>query len=472
MQHLRKLGFGQGIEGENSKDPVTWIDEQLSAEFPDLGYPRSNAKSFETVSWPTELNFDLTERVNRALAYSTERRRIRKSAVSVGEKGAAMQAAREKYETRYPDQIKFSHAPLLGEHHFKLRLMHFWLNHFTVGFATTASNYLIGHFADEAIYAKLNGSFSDMLYAVETHPAMLTYLDNIYNIGEKSRRNRKCNCVGLNDNLARETMELHSVSPQRGYEEEDIRNAAKVFAGWGAPFDEKFPEPVSNYWNAFLQSRAEPGEKIVLGKTLMDGPDALRELTNHLASDPMTADVLSRKLTLHFLGESATEAEINLVRAAWEGSGGDLPSIHKAVALAALNSEGKKFLWPMTWLFQLIRISGSHLFAGFEEYGTKYFDQATRHPERVMGELGMDFWSIRQPNGFSDRKVDWISSEHFERRIRFAQMLYRSGQPTRSVDDIVDIISPGERTKAAIANTTSDKDRFIILACSKEFLEV
>ena len=87
-----------------------------------------------------------------------------------------------------------------------------------------------------AIYSFLDRSFSDLLYSATTHPAMLSYLDNIYNIGENSPKGKQCtssDCVvGLNDNLGRELMELHTVSPARGYTETDIHEAAKVLTGW------------------------------------------------------------------------------------------------------------------------------------------------------------------------------------------------------------------------------------------------
>lgn len=468
---LRKLGFGMGLDETQPADPMAWVESQLSAEMSNLGYAHAEGNDPIEIL-PDRFNLDLTARVTRSLDYSNERRKIRKSKLSAADKGAALGEARDKYETRFSDQTKFVLAPVLGQDHFKRRLSHFWLNHFTAGFATTASNYLIGHYADEAIYGHLNGSFADMLYAVETHPAMLTYLDNIYNIGEKSQRNRSCNCAGFNDNLAREAMELHTVSPARNYTEDDIRDAAKIFAGWGAPFDEKMPERVKDYWQCYLKSRAEPGKKEVLGQEFAPGSGALRELLDLLASDPMTAQYLSRKLALHFIGDAATPGDISAIQTAWETSNGDLPTVHKAVAKAALNSESKKFLWPLTWLFQLVRISGSRLFGGFEETLTFYHEKATRMPTNVMNELGMDFWSIRQPDGYSDHRRDWISSEHFDRRIRFAQMTFQAGDPKRSVDDMIDLTNPSERTKAAIAKKTSQVDRFVILTCSKEFFEV
>ena len=122
---------------------------------------------------------------------------------------------------------------------------------------------------------------------------MLTYLDNVFNVGEKSKwaRNSKTDeQIGLNDNLARELMELHTTSPSIGYTEEDIRQAAKVLAGWGDIFDEnkdrKFSKAgIKDFHLAYFKDKAEPGEKVVLGKTYPAGIEALEMLVRPAASD-------------------------------------------------------------------------------------------------------------------------------------------------------------------------------------------
>ena len=471
MRHLRKLGFGFGASDDRT-DPESWLESQLTTTFPQLGYAEVEAMERNVVAWPNEYSPDLNERVRRILAFVEERQIVLESDASAREKEQQERAVFDRYETRYYDQVRFLQAPLLEANHFRLRLSHFWLNHFTVGLNTLANLYLIGSFAKDAIYDQLDGSFADMFYKASSHPAMLTYLDNIHNVGENSEFNRRCGCAGLNDNLARELMELHSVSPSRGYTEDDIRDAAKILAGWGSSYENDLPEPISDHFQAYFRTRAEPGEKTVLGSTFGPGPGTLRELTDHLAADPMTAEFLSRKLALHFVGDAATEDEIAAIRSAWLDSEGDLPTVHRAVANVALNSESRKFLWPMTWLSQLVRISDSRLCAGFAQFERRFFTDATRMPGDIMDELGMNFWSSRQPNGFSDQKVDWVSSEHFERRIRFAQILFRYGNPRRSVDDMVDILQPSEATKATLTSATSREERFVLLACSKDFFEV
>ena len=93
---------------------------------------------------------------------------------------------------------------------------------------------LIGSFHSDAIEAALDGSFADMTYGMVIHPAKTNYLDNVHNAGANSQDARNCGgCVGPNDNLGRELLELHTVSPARGYLEEDVKAAANILAGWG-----------------------------------------------------------------------------------------------------------------------------------------------------------------------------------------------------------------------------------------------
>ena len=190
-----------------------------------------------------------------------------------------------------------------------------------------------------------------------------------------------------------------------------------------------------------------------------------------LAADPWTPRHISAKLALHFIGESATDEDRGAIEDAWVSSNGNLPSIHRAVVDRALLSEGKKYLWPWTWISQLLRISGATLYAGYDE-AWDYFNDANRSPLELLDEMGMNFWGIHQPNGFSNRRSDWISTEHLERRIRFAEMIFSRCNPMRSIDDMIDIVRPGEHTKSIIVEKNNSRDKFIMLACSPEFFEV
>ena len=218
-------------------DIKTWAISQLQSNSPALGISRISSK---VETWPQSLQPDLDERAKlfRLLQGTYIKNREIKN---TKEKQAKDHQNWIKHSMIKKDELKFAHRNVYGNDQIRLRLMSFWSNHFTIG-DVFMNEALIGHAMEKAILANLNGSFSDMLYKVTTHPGMLTYLDNNNSAGEDSKHyswcKRQVDCqAGLNDNLGRELLELHTVSPKAGYSEADIRQTAKVLAGWGAFFD-------------------------------------------------------------------------------------------------------------------------------------------------------------------------------------------------------------------------------------------
>lgn len=138
----------------------------------------------------------------------------------------------------------------------------------------------------------------------------------------------------------------------------------------------------------------------------------------------------------------------------------------------ALLSNDKKFLWPMTWFFQAIRMSGATLFPGHEQIEWGFPDVPLCEPNIIFEEMGQSFWSARQPNGFSDFRADWVSTEHFDRRIRFAELIWRAGEPTISTQGIIDNYGFSEATKRLVDSVEDEKSKFILLLCCPEFMEV
>ena len=223
--------------------------------------------------WPKEMLFSLDERV-AATRYDrkTRDKTDESTKMSREEKDEVYRELKRK-EHRHIDRLQLFHQAIYGADPARQRLIHFWLNHFTIG-SNGPSDFMIGHVIHDTIAKGINGKFADLAYDITRHPGMLTYLDNVYNIGEKSVRARNAGRneqIGLNDNLARELMELHTTSPSIGYTEEDIRQAAKILAGWGDIFDNpktvrKIQEArIKDFHLAYFKNKAEPGKKTVLG---------------------------------------------------------------------------------------------------------------------------------------------------------------------------------------------------------------
>ena len=486
----RKIGFGFGPNELPPTDVESWNNSQLTSNFKSVGM----AKRYSDVEiWPQEYNFSFEDRLRRAGEYDEGKKQIENSKkLTSFEKKKRVRTLRDQTDVALFDVYKFWHSAIYGDDMVKQRLTHFWTNHFTVG-GGGRRNYIIGDLIYRVIYGNLNASFDELLYKVTTHVGMLDYLDNAESVGERSesakwaRRNGKTQ--GLNDNLARELLELHSVSPNKKYTEDDIRNSAKILAGWGANTDSvvrrfykerKRDNPTIGSLKKFIlepyfKDRAEPGRKIVLDKKFHSGKKSLRHLTNMLASDDFTARHLSKKLAIHFIGESVSQSEIDSIYNVWKDSKGNLEEVNKEVLNVTALSKGRKFLWPSTWMFQAIRFSGSSFLPGFRDGNASFTNvvpsKLNYEPKKILEELGNSFWESRQPDGYSERKDDWVSTEHFDRRIKVASRIY-SFQPDRQGEEIANLLDFSSNTKMAIDKASNMRDKFIVALCSPDFMEV
>ena len=492
----RKVGFGFGPNELLPARVESWNNKQLTSNFKSVGV----AKRYSDVEiWPQEYNFSFEERLRRAGEYNEGKKKIEKSKkLAAHEKKQRVRTLKDQTSVALFDVYKFWNSAIHGDDMVKQRLTHFWTNHFTIG-GGGRRNYVMGDFIYRVIYGNLSSSFEEILYKVTTHIGMLDYLDNADSVGERSesakwaRRNGKME--GLNDNLARELLELHSVSPDRMYTEGDIRNSAKILAGWGANTDslirkfyreQKRKNSAVGSLQRFIQEpyfkdRAEPGRKIVLDQKFHSGKKSLRQLTNMLANDDFTARHLSKKLAIHFIGESVSKSEIDSIYNVWKDSKGNLKEIHKEVLNVTARSKERKFLWPSTWMFQAIRFSGSKLLPGFRE-SWNFREQVSSvgrvdpsklyyDPKKILEELGNSFWESRQPDGYSERKDDWISTEHFDRRIKVASRIH-DFQPDREGEEIATLLGFSDNTKIAIDKASNMRDKFIVALCSPDFMEV
>jgi uncharacterized protein (DUF1800 family) len=486
-QWARKIGFGFRPDDNIPLDIDAWNTNQLNDEFPSFGLNKVGL-------WPEKYNFSIKQRFERLHIHMTEKEEIEAENIDRQEKNRRVRASKREADVDKYDVYKLWNSAIYDNDMFKQRLLHFWANHFTVGGNNNFRNYVIGDLIFNVIYKNLNGSFDDLLYLVTSHPGMLDYLDNPNSVGENSKeakwRRKNGKTAGLNDNLARELLELHTVSPARKYSETDIRNTAKVLAGWGlsvSNFVEDYNDQKKNghlsinttfekfVLAPYVKIRAEPGKKVVMGKTFPSGPKALRKLTTMLARDDFTAQHLSKKLAIHFIGENASKGEVKIIYDTWKKSKGDLAEVHRATLKVAQATKNRKFLWPSTWMFQSIRVSGASFIKGNksgEGFGRIKSDGRPEYgPKGILDEIGHNFWASRQPDGYSEKKLDWVSTEHLDRRIRIASRIFRA-EPSRSGEEIADLLDFSDSTKLTISKGRSSEEKFIIALCSSDLMEV
>ena len=152
-----------------------------------------------------------------------------------------------------------------------------------------------------------------------------------------------------------------------------------------------------------------------------------------------------------------------------------MAEVHKATLKVAQATKIKKFLWPSTWMFQSIRVSGARFIKENESGGgfgrIQDNGRLDYEPLGILDEIGHNFWASRQPDGYSEKKLDWVSTEHLDRRIRIASRIFRAG-PSRSGEEIADLLGFSDRTKLVISKGRSSEEKFIIALCSSDFMEV
>ena len=186
----------------------------------------------------------------------------------------------------------------IREKYLRERLVHFWSNHFAVSVDKLLIVGLAGSFEADAIRPNVLGRFEDLLLAVVRHPAMLLYLDQAQSAGPNSGMASRGR--GLNENLAREILELHTLGVRTGYTQEDVKEFARALTGWTLPGE------IASADNTFrfVPSLHEPGSRVLLGKTYSDtGEGQAQAMIHDLAKAPATALHIARKLAQHFVAD-------------------------------------------------------------------------------------------------------------------------------------------------------------------------
>lgn len=299
----------------------------------------------------------------------------------------------------------------LAECGFAERLVVFWSNHFCISASKgELARIWAGSFEREAIRPHVLGRFADMLKAVEQHPAMLFFLDNQQSLGPDSRagQNRK---RGLNENLAREIMELHTLGVGGGYTQEDVTALARIITGWTfAGRQGQLGAPGAFVFNA---NAHQPGPQILLGRTyeptgLAQGEAALADIARH----PSTANFIATKFARHFVADDPPRALVARLRDVFVRTDGDL----KALATALVESD-EAWTAPLTKMrspYEFLVASG-RLLARVPEDPGAYLNS--------LNLLGQPLWSPAGPNGFPDSSAAWAAPEGLKLRLDIAAQL-------------------------------------------------
>ena len=338
------------------------------------------------------------------------------------------------------------------------RLVMFWSNHFCVSANKGPVRGIAGAYEREAIRPNVLGRFADMLLAVTQHPAMLVYLDNAQSIGPNSRaglnRGR-----GLNENLAREILELHSLGADGGYSQEDVTNLARILTGWtvGTP-DTPAAEPGKFF---FAPARHEPGDWTVLGKRYRDqGQLSGQAVLRDLAQRPATARHVARKLARHFVADDPPGAVVHDLESTFLRTGGDLAAVAKVLVESPQTWEAPpaKVVPPYDFLVAVVR--------GFA------LEPKPQDLLRLTNLLGQPLWRPPSPAGWPDGDGAWAGPSALRERLRVAEVAARQADPVADPRAMAnDILGDGigAPTREAIARAETREQGLELLLMSPEF---
>ncbi len=472
IQYLaaNRFGLGRRFDDPATGDPKDWLTRQLGDYDPAPAAIASLAGRATIATAYAEYRED--RKAMRREAAETpmddaekgmdpEMRRLSRSAIRrhYVDASAARLAAAVATSTPFPE-----------------RLVHFWANHFAVSADKQTVIGFVGHYENDAIRPNIMGKFSDLLIAAVRHPAMLLYLDQAQSFGPDSPvatrvRNRgNGRAPGLNENLAREILELHTLGVRTGYTQVDVTAFAKALtgltvAGLGRGAGQRLmPAEAQTGDTVFIDRLHEPGAQTVLGRRYDAAGAAQAEaILRDLAVHPATARHIATKLARHFTADDPPPSLVDRLTADFTKTGGDLSSLYRTLVASPepWTAAPAMFKSPWDWTVSMLRA------LKVPALGEK------QNVAAMFTQLGQPVWRPGSPAGYDDKVATWAGSAGLMQRVELASRI--AGRIGDRVDArqlaplvLADALTAG--TTQAIARADSPGQGIAMLFASPEFL--
>ncbi|MBX3642499.1 MAG: DUF1800 domain-containing protein [Rubrivivax sp.] len=448
---LNRFGLGARPDDSAPADPQRWLLSQFDAYEPMPSAWKPMART------PALLELWLAQQ--RAVRQAAE------GQVS-GIREAYLRQGRDTYVAAVGAR---THSALQTTTPFVERLVHFWSNHFAVSVDKLLIVGMAGGFEADAIRPHVLGRFEDLLLAVVRHPTMLLYLDQAQSIGPDSpaaQRPRRAGQRrrGLNENLAREILELHTLGVRSGYTQQDVTEFARALTGWTLPGDDgAHGAPGSAATFRFVPALHEPGSRTLLGRSYAEGGEAQASAMLHdLAVAPATARHIAGKLARHFVADDPPPALVQRLADTFMRTGGDLPSLYRELVAApqAWQPTAAKFKSPWEWAISAQRALGRP-------------EMPPAQAVNLMNQLGQPVWRPGSPAGYDDVAATWAAPDALLRRVETAQRLASQAGAAADARALAPRVLPGalsESTAGAIARAESGRTALALLLVAPEFL--
>ena len=455
LRALNRFGLG-ARPGEQSRlrDPRGWLRAQLAGDSPIAAAPAT--------ATPTAISDAI--RAFRMPAQANRRQRPQAQPPQPSQPPQPRQQARRRLvEIAGAEALAALETRVITERPFVERLVAFWSNHLCV---STAAKVLVvplaGSYEREAIRPHVLGRFEEMVLASAKHPAMLVYLDNFQSIGPNSRgaaRRRGRGARGLNENYARELLELHALGVDGGYTQQDVEELAKILTGWTVT---GLQDGGPTLGFAFQDALHEPGPRAVLGVRYTDagaaqGERVIRDLCRH----PSTSRFIATKLVAHFIADAPPAAAVARVAKIFRSSDGDLRAVAAALidVQEAWSDETRKFRTPQDWLVAALRA-----------FGAREVGQMT---VPVLRQLRHPLWAPQSPKGFGDSVQEWADPDSLLNRAELARTLAGRLRANRiEPRDLLEVVDVGEKDplRALLSDTSiAPPDRLALAIAGPAF---
>ena len=495
------LGAKPGDVAKISGDPKTWLLAQLTAER-DLPAPlRSLPSTVDDMSaffkWVRQIAVE-------AKSHGMDPYHLKPQGAPAagmgGMAGGAMTGGASGSDTgfsiereyvkaflpRYAVAVKarFDTAVATNRPFFE-RLVHFWTNHFVVSGAKPGAITMPPSFERDVIRPNVTGRFIDMLMASSKHPAMLFYLDNFHSIGPNSKVGKDPSLrapkqqqdfaipqvVGLNENLAREIMELQTLGVRSGYTQTDVTNFARVITGWTIAAPPRVP-PLKLMLEGRLNAKGlfefddeehEPGPQTIMGKVYAQtGVDQGEAVLQDLARHPKTAQFISTKLARHFIADDPPPGLVERMANVFLASDGDLAKVCAELvnSAEAFDTDARKFKTPEEYVISAARA----LPALQVDPGSLL---------RAYGSMGQTPYNPPGPNGWPDVEAEWLGADAVWKRFEWANQAAQTvASATMNPEQLAqDVLGPSlsKSTEQAITRAESPAQGLTLLLASAEF---
>ena len=448
---------------------MRWIERQLNPEHIDDSQLAARERQFKILDYNRA---DLAERFQDV---RRERQRMQREAAARGDtsrplpgaEGAPMREFRELGGEL--QQLAVVRAAL-SERQLREVMVDFWTNHFNVFVGKGADRFLLPSYIEETIRPRAMGKFEDLLIATAESPAMLFYLDNAqsvapgssppaqrqflnrfrrqrFGMNEMPEDRRRRQPTGINENYARELLELHTLGVDGGYTQQDIIEVARIFTGWSI----ERPEQGAGF--VFRDWAHDRGSKHVFGMTFHDdGKDEGIRLLKFLAMQHATMHHVSAKLCARFVADEPPDGCVDAAVAAWQRTGGDIRAVLRAIftspdfwAPPAVRSKVKT---PLEFVVSALRATAVEPDTG-------------ARVAQVVARLGEPLYQQPAPTGYAETEEHWVNSGALLARMNAALMIAKLSTSIPTIEDhtqLVDAIN-----QQMLGGTMSAHTRSVIL---------